>query len=71
MKNRTFDFLFPVVGGSAGATSPIWSTITWSHVGELAIEAAILAVVGGIVGWSMKKGLDKLAQTINAHRRNK
>ena len=60
MKNKLLDAI-PIGTGSAGAISPMYlDTITWHGVGDLAAQAAVLALVGGIIGWIVKRILDKI-----------
>ena len=61
MKNRIFNNALPIGGGSIGGLTPLFAnmnTITWHGVGDLAIQAAILALVGGLIGWLVKRVLD-------------
>lgn len=58
MKDRMLNNFFPISGGSIGAVSPVIMNITWSGVWELALQAAIFAIIGGVLGWSTKRGLD-------------
>ena len=55
MKDKFLNFLFPVGGGSAAAAI---SGI--GEMGEMAIQAIIFALVGGIVGWLVKYSLDRI-----------
>ena len=60
MNYKIFNIL-PVGGGSLGAISPIYiDTITWHGIGGLALQAAVLAFIGGVIGWGVKRGLDKI-----------
>ena len=61
MKNRIYNNIFPVGFGSIGGATPVLaniSTISWHGIGDLAIQAAILAFVGGLIGWGVKRALD-------------
>ena len=60
MKDRLADFLFPVGGGSIGATTSVISNITWSGLWEIALQAAIAGVVGGVIGWAIKRIMDAI-----------
>lgn len=61
MKDRFLNNLFPVSGGSIGAISPVFLDImTWHSVGDLALRTAILAFVGGLIGWCVKHALDRI-----------
>jgi tetrahydromethanopterin S-methyltransferase subunit D len=54
---------FPPVGGAAGAVSQAKDfhfLPTWENVSI----TIILAILGGIAGWLVKRGLDKLACTL-------
>ena len=51
------DFIFPVTGGSAGG---VFGMITFGEMANTAISAAIFAVVGGIVGWIINRGLNAI-----------
>jgi len=52
--------MFPIGGGSIGAISPIFTNVTWQGIGDMALQAAVLAFVGGVIGWSVKRLLDCL-----------
>ena len=55
--------IFPIGGGSAGALAPIYiHTITWHSIGDLALQTAILAFVGGLIGWGVKHAMDELVK---------
>ena len=60
MTDKFFNFMFPVGGGSTGAIASIASKVTWSGVWEMALQAAVFAFVGGLIGWGVKRGLDTL-----------
>jgi len=51
------DFIFPVTGGSAGG---VLGVITFGDMANMAISAAIFAIVGGIIGYGVNKILKKL-----------
>lgn len=63
MKDRIGDFFFPVAGGSIGTATSVIANITWSGLGEIAVHAAVAGVVGGIIGWLVKRVLDAIAKT--------
>ena len=52
-----FDFIFPVTGGSAGG---VLGVLTFGDMGNMAISAAIFAIVGGVIGFFVNKILKKL-----------
>ena len=56
MSDRIFNHAFPIGGGSVGALG----SITWNGAGDMALQAAIFALVGGLIGWTVKFVLDKL-----------
>lgn len=58
MSDRLFNHLFPIGGGSLGAVG----SITWHGAGDMALQAAIFALVGGIIGWTVKFTLDKIVK---------
>ena len=62
MRERLFNYAFPVGGGSMGAISPIVTDITWHGVGDMAAQAAIFAFVGGLIGWAVKHCLDRIVK---------
>ena len=51
------DFIFPVTGGSAGG---VLGVLTFGDMANMAISAAIFAIVGGIIGYGVNKILKKL-----------
>jgi len=51
------DFIFPVTGGSAGG---VLGVLTFGGICDMAVSAAVFAVVGGIIGWLVGKVLKKL-----------
>lgn len=59
MINRIADHVFPIGGGSLGA---IFGGVILNpqHILHVAIDAAILAIVGGIVGFLTKLILDRI-----------
>ena len=63
MPNRIFNHIFPIGGGTLGGVSPIIiqsSALTWPHISNLVLEGVILAVIGGVLGWSVKHLLDAM-----------
>ena len=56
MIHRIFDHIFPVGGASLGAIG----SISLHGAGDMALQAAIFAIVGGIIGWTIKFTLDKI-----------
>ena len=61
MRDKILNAAFPMTGGSIGAVSPIVSAhISWSCIGDMALQGAILALVGGVIGWLVKRVLDSL-----------
>jgi len=53
--------IFPVGGGGAAAATPLYvETMTWGGIGDLAIQTAILAVIGGVIGYGIKYSLDRV-----------
>jgi len=56
MNNKFFDYLFPISGGAGGS---IFGIITFGTIAETAITAAIFAIVGGVIGFFVKKILDR------------
>lgn len=57
MNNKFFDYLFPVGGGAGGG---VFGMITFGEMTNIAISAAIFAIVGGIIGWGIKLLLDNI-----------
>lgn len=60
MIDRILDYLFPIGGGSAGGILGAFNTITWGGVVETALNAAIFAIVGGVLGYAVKVLFDRL-----------
>jgi len=50
--NKFFDNFFPVLGAAGGSLL--------SHVWETALSAIVFALVGGLVGYFLKKALDMI-----------
>jgi len=57
MNNKFFDYFFPVTGGAGGS---VFGVITFGTVTETVITAAIFAIVGGIIGFFVKKAMDRI-----------
>lgn len=57
MNNKFFDYLFPVGGGAGGG---VFGVITFGTIAETAITAAVFAIVGGVIGFFVKKILDRI-----------
>ena len=60
MKNTMIsklDFIFPVTGGSAGG---VLGVLTFGGICDMAISAAIFAIVGGVIGYFVSKLLKKI-----------
>ena len=64
MINKIFNFIFPIGGGSVGATSSIFLNISWKGIDQLIFEAAILAIIGAVIGWGVKHTLDYLLKSV-------
>ena len=61
MQNKILNNIFPIGGGSVGMISPmILDNVTWHSIGDRAVEGAVLALVGGVIGWSIKHLLDSI-----------
>ena len=58
MKNELLNFVFPITGGSLGSVGIVFTNITWIQAGDLALQAAIAAIVGGCIGYLTKRILD-------------
>jgi len=56
MINKILDWVFPI-GGAAGASLGAYIFDAQHHV-IIAIDAFIIALVGGITGWLVKRGAD-------------
>lgn len=64
MRDRMFNAL-PIGGASLGGVSPVISninTISWHGIGDLAVQAAIFAFVGGLIGWGVKYTMDRIVK---------
>ena len=61
MISKILDWVFPV-GGAAGAPLAVYIFDAQHHI-VVAVDAAIIAVVGGIVGWTVKKVADWLLES--------
>lgn len=73
---KFFDHLFPIAGGSIGAVGVginnlTITTVTLTHGTDLALEATILAVVGGIFGYIVKRLMDLLWSYLKNKVKNK
>lgn len=66
MTNRFLN-IFPIGGASFSGASAAYinlHAITWTHLGEIALEVAVAALVGGVIGWGVKHALDHLLKKI-------
>ena len=63
-KQSLIESILPVsggaVGGVFGAVGPVFANITWMSAGELCIQAAIFAIVGGLIGLIIKRASDRI-----------
>ena len=63
---RCIDNLFPVVGGAGGGyvminylkVNLLW--MTWQQYAEAILMIILAGLIGGFVGWLVKRWLDKL-----------
>ena len=60
MKDNFIDLLYPVGGSSIGATTFVIANVTWDGLWEIALQAAVVALVGGLIGWAVKRIMDAL-----------
>ena len=60
MSDKVFNYMFPIGGGASGAFGTVITNISWQGIGDMALQAAIFALVGGLIGWSVKFILDKI-----------
>jgi hypothetical protein len=58
MNDRILNFAFPITGGSLGSVGIVFTNITWIQAGDLALQAAIAAIVGACIGYATKRLLD-------------
>ena len=58
MRDKILNVAFPMTGGSLGASTIINATITWPELGDMALKASVLAFIGGVIGWGVKRLLD-------------
>ncbi len=61
MVDKFLDHAFPIGGGSVGA---IIGAVPF-NIFHTVLQAAIFALVGGVVGWLVKVGLDYIKKLIN------
>ena len=57
MNNKFFDYAFPISGSASGG---VFGAITFGSIAETAVTAIVFAVIGGVVGFFVKKCLDKI-----------
>jgi len=50
----------PEIGGASGGFGVAMTFITWDSVIAMCISAFIFTVIGGVVGYFVKKTLDKV-----------
>ena len=62
MNDKISNLVFPISGGAIGGTTPLW--IGWHTLGDMVIAAAVMAFVGGVIGFLVKLGLDKIKEKL-------
>lgn len=65
--NRFLDVAFPTAGGAGGGVLAVIENytlllgkITFAGMCEIALQAAVFAIVGGVIGYVVKKLMDEL-----------
>ena len=60
MTNRILNFAFPITGGSIESVTYLFTNLTWQQAGDIALKAAIATIVGGVIGYLVKRVMDIL-----------